>query len=299
MIQEFAPAKINLTLRVLGRRPDDYHALESLVAFALDAGDHLTLTLAESISLTSDGPEAAAIDGPNLITETAEAMLAEWPTLKVGHFHLEKRLPVASGIGGGSADAAAAIRAIARASRIADPEMTFAKVAVRLGADVPVCIGATGHDPNAQAAYMTGIGERVWRPPSGTNLLPATGLAAVLVNPRVPVATAAVFKALAAPRLSNDPPPAMRLGPFATSGECILYIASHPNDLEAPALAIAPVIADVLSELRDLPSCRLARMSGSGATCFGLFDDMKGARQAAAQLLNAQPHWWVTATRLG
>lgn len=295
-IREFAPAKINLTLRVLGRRADGYHALESLVAFALDSGDRISLEPGPDFSLTTTGPEATAIDGPNLITKVAETILSCNPGLTSGAFHLEKNLPVASGIGGGSTDAAAALRSIARVNQISDPGVRFAETALALGADIPVCIGDQGRGPTA--AFMTGIGEKVWRPDDGRSLLPTDGLAAVLVNPRVPVATAAVFKTLAAPSLTTEPsarPPA----PFASQDECLAYVASHPNDLEAPAGAMAPVIAEVLDVITDLPGCRCARMSGSGATCFGLFDGLDQAKVAATHLRSTHPEWWASATRLG
>ena len=274
MIEEFASAKINLTLEVFGRLPNGYHVLKSLVGFAVDAGDRLTLEPGPNLALETRGAEAAAIDGTNLITTVAEAVLRAAPGLTAGTFRLEKRLPIASGIGGGSADAAAAIRAIARASNIADPEAAFSAIAAGIGADIPVCIGGNGR----QAAFMSGIGDNVWRPPSGT-LLPPGGLAAVLVNPRVPVSTGAVFKALAAPASTVETeiePPA----PFATPDQCLAYIAESRNDLEEPAIGAVPVIADVLAALRGLPGCRLARMSGSGATCCALFDGMEEAQRA-------------------
>lgn len=292
---EFAPAKINLTLRVIGRRPDGYHELESLVAFALDAGDRMTLKPGPEQSLRVSGPEASRIDGPNLITAVSEALRVEDPSLTTGAVHLEKNLPVASGIGGGSADAAATIRLIARANNIPDPETRFANVAAELGADIPVCIGAAGRSP--EAAFMSGIGDKVWRP-SESSLLPPGGLAAVLVNPRVPVSTGAVFQSLAAPLLgatASEPQPP---SPFATVQDCLSYIKAQSNDLEAPAIRIAPEIAEVLAALRNLPGCRFARMSGSGATCFGLFDDIVGAQAAVDHLGVEHANWWIAATTL-
>ncbi|MFT5510865.1 MAG: 4-diphosphocytidyl-2-C-methyl-D-erythritol kinase [Hyphomicrobiaceae bacterium] len=298
-IAEFAAAKINLTLEIDGRRADGYHALRSLVAFARDAGDELTLTPGPELSLETTGPEAPAIEGPNLVTATAQAVRFAIPSSTTGAFLLEKHLPVASGIGGGSADAAAAIRALARANAIDDPAKEFAQLAVSLGADIPVCIGGPFSigSPVCTAAYMSGIGDKVWRPATGT-LLPPEGLAALLVNPRIAVPTGAVFKALAAPALT-DQRPAEPPAPFITSDDCLSYIAASRNDLEAPAVAIAPIIAEVLSALRKLPGCRLARMSGSGATCFALLDDIEAAEHAAHALGQIQPQWWIKATRLG
>lgn len=330
-IDEDACAKVNLTLEVRGRRPDGYHALVSLVAFAKDAFDRLTFephvrpsaAPDADITLKTTGAEAAEIDGPNLITRTAERLHAENPSLVLGAFHLDKRLPVASGIGGGSADAAAAIRAIARANGIRDPEAAFSAIALQIGADIPVCIGSAhgsahggagdvhenvrlsdGRRPaiRPEAAFMSGIGERVWRP-RGQGLLPPGGLAAVLVNPRVPVPTGAVFKALAAPLLRGEPSPELITGSalnrdFPNAEACIAYVASSRNDLEPVAIRIAPVIAEVLATLRADEACRLARMSGSGATCFALFGDMDEAHAATGRLRARHPTWWTVATRL-
>ncbi|MGI9475838.1 MAG: 4-(cytidine 5'-diphospho)-2-C-methyl-D-erythritol kinase [Hyphomicrobiaceae bacterium] len=291
-IREFAAAKINLTLEVLGRRSDGYHELISFVAFARDVGDWLTLAPGPAPNVETFGPEAIAIDGANLVMTVVEAMQRADPMLLAGTFRLEKYLPVAAGVGGGSADAAAAIRAIARLNNVTDAEIAFAALAAGIGADIPVCIGGNGQ----QAAIMSGIGERVWRPAQGALLAPGD-LAAVLVNPRVPVPTAGVFAALAAPKQASAPK-AQRLAPFASASACLAYIAASRNDLEVPAITIAPVIADVLGALRRLPACRLARMSGSGATCFGLFEKIEEARSAAAALRRAHPDWWIEATRL-
>ena len=304
LIEEFACAKVNLTLEVLGRRTNGYHALQSLVAFALDASDHLTLAPGANFSLVVTGPEAAAIDSPNLINATVEHLKAQQPACLTGHFHLDKRLPVASGIGGGSADAAAALRAIARANKIPDPDGAFAALAASLGADIPVCIGyaqstlksSGSRAPTITAAFMSGIGEKVWRP-SVRTLLPPGGLTALLVNPRLPVPTGAVFEALAAQPIATEPevePPT----PFETVDACIAYVAASRNDLEAPAIATVPIIADVLAVLRAVPGCRLARMSGSGATCFALFGDLTEAQRAGDQLRRSKPAWWIQPTRL-
>lgn len=293
-IPAFAAAKVNLTLEILGRRSDGYHALRSLVAFALDAGDRLTLEPSTQLELETTGPEATAIEGGNLVLTVAEAIQRAEPATRLGIFRLEKHLPVAAGLGGGSADAAAAIRAIARLNGISDPEAAYGALVAGIGADIPVCIGGDGR----RAAFMTGIGELVWRPQTGS-LLPRGGLAAVLVNPRVAVPTGQVFAALGAPAMSpesNDvaKPPA----PFANSSACFAYLKASRNDLEAPAIAIAPAIADVLARLQALSGCRLARMSGSGATCFGLFEGVGAARLAADELREAEPGWWVAASRL-
>jgi 4-diphosphocytidyl-2-C-methyl-D-erythritol kinase len=289
-----APAKINLTLEIRGRRADGYHQLESLVAFAIDAADDVSLRPGPGFSLTVEGSEAGELSGENLIARVAHAIGDARPDLTIGAFRLTKRLPVASGIGGGSADAAAAIRLIAAVNDIADPHAEFARLAATLGADIPVCIGGGGR----KAAFMWGIGDEVWRP-GGARLLPAGGLAAVLVNPRVAVSTAAVFKALGAGPLEEDESAAPELPPPLDDLDAVLaYVGDRANDLEAPAIGIAPVIAEVLETLSGLAGARLARMSGSGATCFALFDDLETAIAGASDLRTKFPGWWAAATRL-
>jgi 4-diphosphocytidyl-2-C-methyl-D-erythritol kinase len=289
-----APAKINLTLEIRGRRADGYHQLESLVAFAIDAADDVSLRPGPGFSLTVEGSEAGELSGENLIARAAHAIGDARPDLTIGAFRLTKRLPVASGIGGGSADAAAAIRLIAAVNDIADPHAEFARLAATLGADIPVCIGGGGR----KAAFMWGIGDEVWRP-DGARLLPAGGLAAVLVNPRVAVSTAAVFKALGAGPLEEGESAAPELPPPLVDLDAVLaYVGDRANDLEAPAIGIAPVIAEVLETLSGLAGARLARMSGSGATCFALFDDLETAIAGASDLRTKFPGWWAAATRL-
>ncbi len=289
-----APAKINLTLEIRGRRADGYHQLESLVAFAIDAADDVSLRPGPGFSLTVEGSEAGELSGENLIARVAHAIGDARPDLTIGAFRLTKRLPVASGIGGGSADAAAAIRLIAAVNDIADPHAEFARLAATLGADIPVCIGGGGR----KAAFMWGIGDEVWRP-DGARLLPAGGLAAVLVNPRVAVSTAAVFKALGAGPLEEGESAAPELPPPLVDLDAVLaYVGDRANDLEAPAIGIAPVIAEVLETLSGLAGARLARMSGSGATCFALFDDLETAIAGASDLRTKCPGWWGAATRI-
>ena len=286
---ERAPAKINLTLRVVGRRADGYHELESLVVFA-GVGDTLTFTPARALALTVDGPTAAASGsiGDNLVLKAARALAERLEGLKLGRFVLTKRLPVAAGVGGGSSDAAAALRLIARANRIAIDDPRLREAARVTGADVPVCL-----DPRPRV--MRGIGEILSVP------LALPKLPAVLVNPRVAVPTKDVFAALRAQLqaqgtvVSNTAFERSRL----TMKGLIDAVADERNDLEAPAVAIAPAIADVLADLRALKGCRLARMSGSGATCFGLFGTAPAAAAAARALRGKHPDWWVRATKLG
>jgi 4-diphosphocytidyl-2-C-methyl-D-erythritol kinase len=280
---EKAPAKINLTLRVLGRRADGYHDIESLVAFA-GVGDALTFTPGGDLALTVGGPTAAAAGdvADNLVLKAAHALAERVAGLRLGRFTLSKRLPVAAGLGGGSADAAAALRLLARANALAPDDPRLMQAARATGADVPVCL-----DPHTR--LMRGIGDILSDP------LDLPRLFTLLVNPGVAVATADVFAALAAPLAGQTAPTAQPLGPAALLAE----IASGRNDLEAPAIELEPAIADVLAVLRKLPGCRLARMSGSGPTCFGLFDSSRAASAAARTLRVGYPAWWVRATVLG
>ena len=288
-ITERARAKVNLTLHVLGRRDDGYHDLESLVAFA-DCADTLSLTEAADLALRVTGPRAAdcgALDD-NLILKAARNLAAEASGLSLGTFTLDKHLPAAAGIGGGSADAAAALRLLARANGLAADDARLLAAARTTGADVPVCL-------RSSSCVMRGAGERVT--PLAMPRLPC-----VLVNPGLPVATRDVFAAIGlkpgqsvASAGSRSPKwPDGKASPdrwFAAIGE-------GRNDLEPPALEIQPVIGEVLASLAAEQGCRLARMSGSGATCFGLFDDDNAAALAAEHLRAQQPQWWVVAGAL-
>jgi len=283
LLVEAAPAKVNLTLRVLGRRPDFYHDLESLVVFAR-VGDRLSFTPADRLELDVHGANApaAGVLADNLVLKAAQALAASVHGLRLGHFVLEKNLPVAAGLGGGSADAAAALRLLARHHDLALDDPRLFAAARATGADVPVCL-----DPRPR--IMRGVGD-VLSPP-----LHLPPLAAVLVNPGVAVATKDVFAALglAAGQETRAPDSA----PVPRDRASLLsFLIDRPNDLEAPATSLQPVIADVLKALRTLSSCRLARMSGSGATCFGLFASQRAAAAAARNLAAAHPGWWVHAT---
>lgn len=276
-------AKINLTLRVLGRRADGYHELESLVAFA-DVGDMLRLKTGAPLALEIDGPYAQACGAPsdNLVLRAASALSARVPGLRLGHFILTKELPVASGMGGGSADAAAALRLLVHGNRqifssvdFTDPQMQASALAV--GADVPVCL-------ESKARIMRGIGERLSPP---VDLSP---LFAVLVNPGVAVATRDVFAKLV---IRQGGGPALTEPPRGFDA-MIAFLQQHGNDLAEPAIACAPVIAEVLTALDATAGCRLARMSGSGATCFALFASAAEAASAANMLQARYDRWWVT-----
>jgi 4-diphosphocytidyl-2-C-methyl-D-erythritol kinase len=284
---ETAPAKVNLTLAVLGRRTDGYHSIDSLVAFA-GVADRLALSPGKPLSLAVRGAtaeQAGALDD-NLVLKAARGLAAEIPGLKLGHFTLEKRLPVAAGLGGGSSDAAAALRLLARANRLKLDDTRLLKVARRVGADVPVCV-----DPRPRR--MRGIGEILSAP------LAMPRLAAVLVNPGVAVPTKDVFAILGL-KPGARLPRAERARPLPRErGALIEMLAAGRNDLEPAAIKLQPVIGRVLAALRGEPGCELSRMSGSGATCFGLFASSRAAVAAAQKLEAAHPHWWVKATTFG
>jgi 4-diphosphocytidyl-2-C-methyl-D-erythritol kinase len=284
---EPAPAKVNLTLHVIGRRADGYHDIESLVVFA-GVGDALTFTPGRTLALAVRGPTAPAAGevSDNLVLAAARALAARVEGLKLGHFVLSKRLPVAAGLGGGSADAAAALRLLARANRIALDDRRLMQAARATGADVPVCV-----DPRPR--LMRGIGDVLSDP------LDLPRLPAILVNPGVAVPTKDVFAALrlATDRNARAPSPSSALGEH-TRAALLHTLAQERNDLETPAISLQPVIAEVLSSLRALAGCQLARMSGSGATCFGLFESRRAAIAGAQALRARHPGWWLRATVL-
>ena len=281
-----APAKINLALHVTGQTADGYHALESLVAFCLPA-DELSLEIVQgssAVSLETGGPFAPALDrGDNLILKAAALLEERFPdafrdTGSIG-FTLEKNLPVASGIGGGSADAAAALLLLRAALGLAIHDDDLAAIGAELGADVPMCLSSS-------PLIARGTGTEIEKAGS----LPALDL--VLVNPGVAVSTPEVFKALK----QKQNPPLAALPARPDAAELINWLAQQRNDLQPPALTLAPAIGDVLSAL-ERSGAILQRMSGSGATGFGIFAGSSQAQQAAAAIAAAQPGWWVTATQ--
>jgi 4-diphosphocytidyl-2-C-methyl-D-erythritol kinase len=324
-LHDVARAKVNLTLEVRGRRADGYHELESLVAFTR-FGDSLTLEPGRPFSLEVTGPFASAIECGNLIEKAAALHAAEEVGAGCsvagarphhGAFRLEKHIPVAAGLGGGSADAAAALRLLsehhgdpdALSAHLAisgglgsDPAATALRLpagvegasdglsaqlamAAKLGADVPVCLFS-------RPAIMTGIGERV------SLLAEFPPIPIVLVNPRQPLATAAVFRDVAAAPLTA-PPASMALPALATIDDVVAYARCRPNDLQAPAERLLPVIGRMLAHLAACPGALLARLSGSGPTCFALFRTQHEAQAAAAALSADCPLWWVQETTLG
>ena len=278
MIQDpgFAPAKINLTLHVTGQRPDGYHVLDSLVVFA-DVGDHIRAVASNRLTLQVTGPEAAGLPmgDDNLVMRAARALGGGLGADLV----LDKQLPQASGIGGGSSDAAATLRVLAAMWGRALPS----DAGLSLGADVPVCLAA-------QSARMSGVGEVLTPVPD----LPP--IWAVLVNPRVHVATPQVFRALV--RRDNAPMPAV-LPDWRDAQDLAAWLGQMRNDLEGPACALAPAVSDVLRAVSGLNGVLLARMSGSGATCFGLFADVQEATAGSAVLRQNHPEWWVRPVALG
>jgi 4-diphosphocytidyl-2-C-methyl-D-erythritol kinase len=275
-ITESAPAKINLALHVRCRRPDGYHELETLFAFLRD-GDVITVEPADAPAFRINGPFAAGLtaEGDNLVTRAADRFAERFGTSRSVAITLDKHLPIASGIGGGSADAAATLRALARLYDIPLDDTALYDIAAGLGADVPACL-------LGKSAVGEGVGERL-TPVSGVANVPV-----LLVNPGVAVSTAAVFKAWDG--VDRGPMPAGDLVERARNGR---------NDLEPPARAIAPVIGDVVAALAATPGVVLARMSGSGATCFALYETIADREAGTAAIRAAHPDWWTLPSTLG
>jgi len=288
MLVTRAPAKINLTLHVLGRRAaDGYHELESLVAFS-GAGDTLSLTPGPALSLDICGPTApaAGASDDNLVLRAARNLAERIEGFALGAFRLVKRLPVAAGIGGGSSDAAAALRLLAQANGLAPDDPRLFDAARVTGADVPVCLAG-------QARMMRGAGESLG-PLLRLPLLPA-----VLINPGVPVETRPVFQRLGLqPGARVDGAAHPEIGCGAPAVELLAALAKCRNDLEDAACLQAPVIVDALAVLRAARGCKLARMSGSGATCFAIFSTPRLAARAARAIRMQHPEWWVKTAAL-
>ena len=281
-IVEAAPAKLNLHLHVTGRRADGYHLLDSLVVFA-GIGDVIRILPAAQLGLTGIGPFAATLPPAeeNLVMKAARMLAAKFGIKAGAQLTLEKNLPPASGIGGGSADAAAAIRALCRLWQISSSRPELAEIALGLGADVPVCLAG-------RAAIMRGIGETLSPPP------PLPSAHVLLINPGQAVSTPAVFKA----RRGDFSKPAAFPASMPDAGALAAALKALGNDLQAPAIELAPRIGDVLEAIGRTPGVLLARMSGSGGTCFGLFAQPSAAADAAQALAEAHPNWWVRAAPL-
>jgi 4-diphosphocytidyl-2-C-methyl-D-erythritol kinase len=282
---ELAPAKINLTLHVTGQRSDGFHTLESLIVFA-DAADRVEATMADDDTLTLSGcfADGLSIDEDNLVLKAITAFRSRWPDSLPQRFHFEltKSLPVAAGIGGGSADAAATLRLLARLSQRDFSLAELAPIAAGLGADVPAClIGAP--------MIVSGIGDNI-RPISQ---FPHCHL--VLVNPLVPIATPTVFMGLQHKKNGGLPDFSDAIGDLDSM---IGWLKGTRNDLVAPATAIAPVVGDIIRDLDEIENCLFARMSGSGATIFGLFADQRHAKDAIKQMSAARPDCWIVSAGL-
>jgi 4-diphosphocytidyl-2-C-methyl-D-erythritol kinase len=279
-VEAFAPAKVNLYLHVTGRRGDGYHMLDSLIAFA-DIGDRLTAEPAGVLSLEVSGPEARSLPSTyedNLVLRAARLLAAHAGITTGAALRLQKSLPVAAGIGGGSSDAAAALRALRQLWQVSVGDAALRALAAELGADIPACVGG-------RAVWVGGIGERI----DPAAALPKAGI--LLANPRTKLPTAAVFAArrgaFGGPG-RFEPMPASVVGLAQTLMRC-------RNDLTDAAIGLVPEIGAVLASLRALPGALLARMSGSGATCFALFRDRGAAERAREALAAAEPRWWCAA----
>jgi len=279
-VSVFAPAKLNLFLHVGEKRRDGFHALESLVAFA-ETGDRLELAPAPRLSLKVSGPFASQVprgDG-NLVLKAARGLSDSLGAAIV----LEKNLPVAAGLGGGSSDAAATLRGLNMLWQLNRPESELLELAQSLGSDVPACL-------LSRPCWMEGRGEHV----VATRSLPT--LPAILVNPGVLLPTAAVFASLnARTGIGTMRAPQADIG---TVWDLVAYLEDSENDLEAPACRLQPAIDEVLNALNDEPGCVVTQMSGSGATCFGLFEGRQFALGAAERIALDHPHWWVRETRI-
>jgi 4-diphosphocytidyl-2-C-methyl-D-erythritol kinase len=279
-------AKVNLTLRVVGRRTDGFHDLESVVAFA-DCADRLTLTPGSELTLQMAGPlaQACGVTSDNLVLKATRLLAERVPGLKSGSFTLDKVLPVAAGIGGGSADAAAALRLLAKLNGLALDDERLHEVAVATGADVPVCLAS-------RACDMTGVGDTLT--PLSLPIMPC-----VMINPCVPVPTKDVFKALGLRNgeLLVGATDVFRGTAWPEAGasveDWVEVLAASTNDLEAPAMRIQPVIGEVIAALNATNGAWLARMSGSGATCFAIYENTAEAGRAAEKIRRDHPGWWV------
>lgn len=277
-----APAKVNLYLHVTSRRPDGYHELDSLIAFT-DVEDIVTVTPAERMSLTSDGPFSHVMPGDaddNLAVRAARRLRKAVGLEGVGAaIHIEKHVPVLAGLGGGSSDAAAVLHALVQMWNIDTSTIDLPALALELGADVPVCLAR-------RASRVTGVGETLSDAPH----LPDVGL--LLVNPGIELSTKSVFEHRAGGLSPADP---IKEAPRDARHLADL-LADRENDLTEPAMKLAPVVREVIQTIERLPGCRIARMSGSGASCFGIFDDRDAAKAAAAEI--DRENWWVHPGRL-
>lgn len=277
-----ARAKANLYLHVVGKRADGYHLLDSLIVFA-ETGDDIRVASAADLTLTIDGPFGKGLDtgAGNLVMRAALALRELTRTKHGAAIHLTKKLPLASGIGGGSADAAATLSALIDLWRVKPDRTALYKLAEKLGADVPVCL-------DGRPAFVGGVGEDI----EAAGKLPETHI--LLVNPLVETPTPAVFKARrgdfsASARWQQAP---------KTARDLATYLKGRQNDLTEPAIIVAPVVADVLKAIEATPDCLLSRLSGSGATCFGLYESAVAAEVARAAITARHPGWWSATAKI-
>jgi 4-diphosphocytidyl-2-C-methyl-D-erythritol kinase len=280
VLREMAPAKINLYLHITGKRDDGYHLLDSLVAFA-DVNDKLEVTFSDTLTLVTEGSYAAKLPAKdNIVLKAAEALRKQYNVTKGAAITLHKNLPIGAGLGGGSADAAAAIRLLSRFWKITPGPKELHDIALALGADVLACLRAT-------SVYMGGIGDVIETGPS------FVGTYIVLINPGKPLATEKVFA-----RFKDDFSTAVRHPhAFGSQEACIQFLQKTKNDLQNTAIEMLPEIETILKALVAQKDCQLARMSGSGATCFGMFSEALPAQNAAQELSAEYPDWWIkTAT---
>jgi 4-diphosphocytidyl-2-C-methyl-D-erythritol kinase len=281
-IRVFAAAKINLLLHVGDSRSDGYHELQSIMAFA-DVGDEVLIAPGEGLTLEIEGPFAEALKGEadNIVLKAARALATRAGIAANAHITLTKNLPISSGLGGGSTDAAATLRGLCKLWHVTLTEADLQGIAISLGSDVPVCL-------KGRPCWVEGIGEKL----SVIPIFPA--LHVVLANPGVPVSTAHAYRTIRARSGIARERPAT----FRDANALIGFLETANNDLEEPAAAIAPVVRDVMEAFDADDATLLARMSGSGATCFGIYDSPQIAREAAARIAAAHPGWWVKAAKL-
>jgi 4-diphosphocytidyl-2-C-methyl-D-erythritol kinase len=279
VVERFAPAKVNLALHVVGRRPDGYHELDTLVAFA-DVGDRIRVHAADALTLSVSGPLAAHAPAgeDNLVLKAARLLKARCNVAGGAAVELEKHLPAGAGFGAGSADAAAALHALNRFWNLRLPGESLAEIGGALGADVPMCVAGRTLRARGRGEALTFV--------EGWPALPL-----VLVWPGEPVSTAAAFAALA----RRENPPLTQFPAPASPVEMAEWLAGCRNDLQEPAARLVPAIEAALEALRRTEGCLLARMSGSGSGCFGMYAEAAGARKASDLLARSQPEWWVQA----
>jgi 4-diphosphocytidyl-2-C-methyl-D-erythritol kinase len=281
-VRVFAPAKVNLFLHVGHSRADGYHELQSIMAFA-DIGDELIVARGEGLSLAVEGPFADALKGEtdNIVLKAARALATRAGMAANAKITLVKNLPISSGLGGGSTDAAAALRGLCKLWRVNLTEADLQAIAISLGSDVPVCL-------KGRPCWVEGIGEKL----SVIPIFPT--LHVVLANPGVAVSTAQAYRTVRVRTgIAHDHP-----ATFRDADALIGFLETTNNDLEEPAIALAPVIDDVMAVFCADESTLLARMSGSGATCFGVYGSSQAAREAAAKMAAAHPDWWVKTAKL-